>query len=165
MSSEAFQVSVSRREAVCPAGCASTNCCRLEVQQTGAVSYRFEWNNSVCGACPLRSQCLGKGQKHRTLLVGEHHDLIQARRLEQKTASFQQDMRHRNAIEGTVSELTRGYGMRRCRYRGLAKTGLQNWFIAAACNIKRWCRREAWERRRAAEFAGLVGGATAEVWV
>ena len=109
MSSEAFQVSVSRREAVCPAGCASTNCSRLEVQQTGAVSYRFEWNNSVCGACPLRSQCLGKGQKHRTLLVGEHHDLIQARRLEQKTASFQQDMRHRNAIEGTVSELTRGY--------------------------------------------------------
>jgi hypothetical protein len=49
-------------------------------------------------------------------------------------------MYQRNAIEGTVSELVRGHGLRRSRYRGFAKAQLQNLFIATACNIKRWLR-------------------------
>jgi len=147
-SSEAFDVSVAERKAICPADQASTNCSRLQNEKTGAVSYRFEWNKTLCAECPQRTRCLGKGQRHRTLVVGEHHDTIQARRKEQKTELFQADMQHRNAIEGTVSELARGYGMRRCRYRGQAKTRLQNCFIGAACNLKRWCRRQAWELRQ-----------------
>jgi hypothetical protein len=39
--------------------------------------------------------------------------------------------------------------MRRARYRGLAKAKLQNYFIGAACNIKRWLRRTAWELQNA----------------
>lgn len=53
-------------------------------------------------------------------------------------------MRQRNAIEGTISELVRGYGMRRTRYRGLAKTRLANYFIGAACNVHRWLRLMTW---------------------
>jgi transposase len=154
-SSEAFDVSVAERQAVCPAGQISTNCSRLEEQETGKVTYRFEWNNALCAACPQGAQCLGQGQKHRTLLVGEHHDAIQNRRQQQKTEVFRADMTHRNAIEGTISELARGYGMRRCRYRGLDKTRLQNWFIAAACNIHRWRRRQAWELRQKAREIGM----------
>ena len=159
ISSEAFEVSVAQRRALCPAGQVSTNCSRLAEEQTGAVHYRFEWNKALCGGCPQRERCLGPGQSHRTLVVGEHHDQIQARRLEQKTEAFRANMRHRNGIEGTISELTR-YGLRRCRYRGLAKTRLQNWFIAAACNIKRWWRRTAWELRQA---GGGIGRETAAV--
>lgn len=153
ISSEAFDVSVAGRRAVCPAGQTSTNCSRLEEQKTGSVTYRFEWNKALCGDCPQRSRCLGPGQFHRTLVVGQHHDRIQARRQEQKTAAFRTDMQHRNGIEGTLSELTRR-GMRRCRYRGRGKTRLQNWFIGAACNLKRWCRRQAWELRQAADGIG-----------
>jgi hypothetical protein len=149
--SEDFDVSVSERKATCPAGLRSTNCSRLQERKTGKVNYRFEWNKTLCAECPQRTRCLGKRQKHRTLVVGEHHDTIQARRKEQKSEAFQADMRHRNAIEGTVSELARGHGMRRCRYRGQAKARLQNHFIGAACNVKRWCRRRAWEWRQAAQ--------------
>lgn len=160
-SSEAFDVSVENRRAVCPAGQESTNCSRLESGKTGKVTYRFEWNPGLCGACDRRCKCLGKGQDHRTLLVGEHHDLVQERRREQKTEAFGNDMRHRNGIEGTVSELTRGYGLRRCRYRGLKKARLQNLLIGAACNIKRWCRRMTWELRTSAEgrFEGEIATA------
>jgi len=35
----------------------------------------------------------------------------------------------------------RAHGLRRARYRGLAKVKLQNYFIAAACNEKRWIQR------------------------
>jgi len=160
-SAEAFDVSVEQRCAVCPAGHDSTNCSRLEDGGTGKVTFRFEWNNGLCGACDLRGQCLGKGPSHRTLVVGEHHDLIQRRRREQKTEAFAKEMHRRHGIEGTISELTRGYDLRHCRYRGLAKTRLQNFMIGAACNIKRWWRRVTWEQRNASRNAVKKGIAAA----
>ena len=57
-------------------------------------------------------------------------------------------MKHRNAIEGTQSELVRAHGLRRARYRGLSKVRLQNYLAGAACNVKRWIRRHIWNLRR-----------------
>jgi transposase len=148
-------VEVEQRRAFCPAGKESTQCSRLEEQSTGKVNYRFEWSTH-CHDCPMRAQCLGKEQRHRTLLVGEHHSALQARRQEQKTEAFQERMKHRNAIEGTQSELVRGHGMRHARYRGLAKVKLQNYFTGAACNVKRWINRIVWELSRARLEAGLA---------
>jgi hypothetical protein len=142
--SEDFQISIEQRTAICPAGKTNTQCSRLEEQATGKVSYRFEFSTH-CHDCSLRGQCLGQDQRHRTLVVGEHHDLLQTRRQEQQTRPFKERMKHRNAIEGTQSELVRGHGLRRARYRGLGKVKLQNYFIGAACNLKRWIRREAWK--------------------
>jgi len=147
-SSEDFQVDVQRRRAICPNDQPSTQCSRLEEKETGKVSYRFEWSYH-CKNCPLRAQCIGKGQPHRTLTVGQYHTEIQARRQEQKTQAFKDKAKHRNAIEGTQSELVRAHGLRRARYRGLEKTRLQNYFIGAACNAKRWIRRVIWELHRA----------------
>jgi hypothetical protein len=146
---EDFQVHVEQRQAVCPAGKGSSQCSRLEEEATGKVSYRFEWSTH-CHECPQRDHCLGQDQRHRTLVVGEHHTVLQARRQEQQTEAFQARMKQRNAIEGTQSELVRGHGLRRARSRGLAKARLQNYFIGAACNVKRWIRREAWKLRQAA---------------
>lgn len=140
---EEFQIQVEERRAVCPAGRQNTQCSRLEEEQTGKINYRFEWS-AHCHECPLRAQCLGKDQKHRTVVVGQHHTLLQARRREQRTVEFKTEAKRRNAIEGTQSELVRAHGLRRARYRGLAKVRLQNYLAGAACNIKRWIRRQAW---------------------
>jgi hypothetical protein len=156
-SAEDFTVEIQKRQAVCPAGKTSTQCSELKAKKTGRISYRFEWSTH-CHECPLREKCLGKKdqQKHRTLLVGEHHDLLQARRREQKTKEFQQRCHPRNALEGTMSELGRGHGMKRARYRGLAKVSLQNLFIGAACNVKRWIRRVQWDLQQASRSAEAV---------
>jgi hypothetical protein len=53
-------------------------------------------------------------------------------------------MHRRNGIEGTQSELLRGYGLRHARYRGFAKVRLQNYLIGTACNIRRLFRRIQW---------------------
>jgi len=152
---EAFQVSVEQRRAICPAGHPNTQCSRLEEQATGKVSYRFEWDTAMCAGCPLRTQCIQATHRHRTLVVSEHHTALQARRQEQQTAAFRQRMKHRNAIEGTQSELVRAHGLRRARYRGLPKVKLQNYFIGAACNVKRWLRRLAWEMEQSGLAVGL----------
>jgi len=157
---EDFHILVEERQAVCPAGKANTQCSRLVEEGTGKVSYRFEFSTQ-CHDCSLRDRCLGKDQRHRTLVVGEHHTCLQARRQEQQTDAFKQRLRHRNGIEGTQSELVRGHGLRRARYRGLAKVKLQNYFIGAACNVKRWIRREAWTLRQAVSVgAAQVAAAT-----
>lgn len=151
---EDFQVNVEERKALCPAGKANTQCSRLQEQASGKVDYRFEWSTH-CQECPLRQRCVGTHQKHRTLVVGEHHSHLQARRQEQKTAAFQDKARQRNGIEGTQSELVRGHGMRRARYRGKARVGLQNYLIGAACNAKRWIKRVIWELQQAEAGARL----------
>jgi len=143
-----FQVKVEERQAICPAGKASPQCSRLVEESTGKVSYRFEFSTQ-CQDCPLRDRCLGQDQRHRTLVVGEHHTALQARRQEQQTDAFKQRMKHRNAMEGTQSELVRAHGLRRARSRGLAKAKLQNYFMGAACNVKRWIRREIWQLQHA----------------
>jgi transposase len=142
---EAFDVHVEERYAVCPRTQRSSNCSRLVEQTTGKVVYRIEWSKTVCGECSLRGQCVTDGQNHRTVVVGELHSLLQARRREMQTDAFKQEMCRRNGIEGSQSELVRGYGLRQARYRGQAKVRLQNYLIGAACNIRRLFRRLAWE--------------------
>jgi len=144
---EAFRVDVERRYAVCPAGKRSTQCARMKAGKTGRITYRFEWCG-CCQACTLKVQCLHRGERDRMLRVNEHHTYLQARRQLMHTKEFKNDMCHRNGIEGTQSELVRGYGLRHARYRGSSKVRLQNYFIGAACNLKRWCRRIAWETKQ-----------------
>jgi hypothetical protein len=135
---EQFDVSMAERRAICPAGHVSTQCSRLENQQTGQVDYRFEWS-SHCDTCPLQSQCTKAGSGRRAVVVSQYHDHLQARRREMQTEAFQQQMHQRNAIEGTISEFARNGG-RRTRYRGLAETSLANYFHGAAINARRWIR-------------------------
>jgi transposase len=138
---EAFDIDIAKRRARCPNGFLSTQCSRIEEAKRQKVSFRLEWSYH-CHNCSLRSQCVPAGQSHRTIVVGQYHELLQQRRRDQQSPQFKKRMRQRNAIEGTISELVRAHGLRRSRYRGFAKVELQNLFIATACNIKRWLRIE-----------------------
>jgi transposase len=158
---EAFDVDVAARRAVCPSGLSSTNCSRLEEAKTDKVAYRFEWNDTLCSACPKRTACVGATQSHRTLVVGEHHNFLQARRREMRTETFKKEMHRRNAIEGSQSELVRAYGLRHARYRGLMKVRLQNYLIGAACNLRRLCRRIAWETAQESQACSTPVAVTA----
>jgi len=136
---EAFDIDIAKRTARCPGGYASTQCSRLAETKRQKVSFRFEWSYH-CRTCPLRSDCVPAKQSHRTIVVGQHHELLQQRRRDQQTAQFKERMHQRSAIEGTISELTRAHGLRQSRYRGFAKVELQNLLIGTACNVKRWLR-------------------------
>ena len=88
LSVEDFKVDVEHKQAVCPAGKPSDQCSRLAGEKAPQIQFRFKWNPTTCRDCPLRARCLGKEQNHKSLVVGEHHTVLQARRLEQKTEVF-----------------------------------------------------------------------------
>src|SRR5258708_7840635 len=137
---DAFEVSITERKALCPQGKTSTECSRLTEGDSGKVTYRFEFGRH-CRNCGVKNLCVPKGQAHRMIRVGALHETLQQRRRQQQSQEFKLRMQQRNGVEGTISELVRGHGLRRARYKGFAKVDLQNQFIAAACNIKRWLQK------------------------
>ena len=144
--SDAFHVDINERQAVCPQGKLSTQCSRIKDNYQGTEYYRIEWGNQ-CDSCPVQKQCTRSNSGRRTLVVGLRHDLVEQRRREMKQKGFSKSMHPRNGIEGTHSELVRGHAMRRTKYRGLSRVGLSNYFIGAACNVKRYLNLLAFQMR------------------
>ena len=86
----------------------------------GTEYYRIEWG-SQCDEGPVKKQCTRAKSGRRSLVVGFRHDLIQQRRREMREKDFEKKMSPRNGVEGSLSELVGGYGLRRTKYRGFGR--------------------------------------------
>ena len=100
---------------------------------------QVHFHKDDCAACSARPLCTRKraGPRELTLHVREHHEAMMAARARQETEAFRDLYSARAGVEGAVSQGIRTSGMRRSRYRGLAKTHLQHVATAAAMNLKR----------------------------
>jgi transposase len=67
---------------------------------------------------------------------GQYEALKEARLL-QKSEAGRELYNKRAGVEGTISQGVRTFGLRKARYRGLAKTHLQHIATAAAINLDR----------------------------
>ena len=100
----------------------------------------FRFSTSQCSKCPVKQECTNDTDGSRTIGVSKvHTELMEAEKYN-STEQYKEDMKLRPPIEGKLSELKRYHGLRRARYRGLNKMGLQCYFTAAAVNIKRWIK-------------------------
>ena len=89
----------------------------------------------VCGACPLRDQCT-TANSGRTIVVGRHHDRIEAARAAQHEPDTKALLRRRPKVERKIDHL-QDLGMRQARYRGRRRTKLQALLAATVANFKR----------------------------
>jgi len=64
-----------------------------------------------------------------------------------REAEFSKSMYPRNGIEATHSELVRGHGLRRTKYRGFSRVSLSHYLVGAACNVKRYLNLMAFKMR------------------
>jgi transposase len=129
-----FDLDFERQVATCPGG--QTSVSWLErPQDDGSVGVHVLFRHR-CETCPYRALC-APGKSGRSLEVSPYCAEIRARRVEMQTQDFKEEMKHRPAIEGTLSEMVRTHGLRRARYRGKAKVRLQHLFTGAAVNLKR----------------------------
>jgi len=93
-----------------------------------------------------------------TLRVQTDHEMLQRTRRLQTTPEWKARYERRAGIEGTISQGTRGFGLRRSRYIGEAKTHLQHILTASAINLVRFA---AWQagvpqaKTRTSRFAAL----------
>ncbi len=100
-------------------------------------------------------------REHPTLPHGPQpeHEALAAARACEGTAEGKRLYAQRNGVEGTLSQAVRIFGLRRARYRGLAKTGLQHVATAAALNLDRlaaWFAGRPLAPTRTSRFAALA---------
>ncbi|WP_392957700.1 transposase [Streptomyces sp. LN245] len=94
----------------------------------------------ACRVCEARQECTGTAEdrSRHIILLPQHLQEIQTRvRHEQDTVQWRQRYAIRAGCEATVSETVHAHGLRRCRYRGMAKTHVQHVLTAAGTNITR----------------------------
>jgi transposase len=157
---EQFGLDWEARQATCPQGQTSSKWSETHNrEQQAIVNIRFP--PAACATCEQRAGCTrsAAGPRELTVRPQAQHEALQAARARQKTEAFAQLYRVRAGIEGTLSQGIRGFELRQTRYRGLAKTRLQQILTAVAINLVRlfaWFTETPQAQTRISPFAALA---------
>lgn len=153
-------VAWERQQVHCPQGRASASWTeRLDATGNPCIQVRFSQHD--CGVCNARPLCTQAKQAARTfkLQPQAHCEALHAARAWYASEEGQEGYKCRAGIEGTLSQGVRAFGLRRTRYRGLAKTPLQHVAIAAAMHVDRivaWLDERPRATTRTSRFAALA---------
>lgn len=137
---EDFTIDFDERQVTCPRGRVSGNWLELPAMAPYTV---VRFNPAHCDPCPARASCTsGKAPRTVNFLPRRLHDLQAQNRADQQNPDWRRLYASRSGVEGTVDELVNAHQMRRCRYRGQAKTHVQHVLTAIAVNISRLSDQE-----------------------
>jgi len=158
-----FIVDWERHVVTCPAGKQSISWLPNTYPQNG-VAFEARFSRKDCGPCPNRVRCTKSKQEPRIigLQARAHHEALSAARQRQKPEEFRSQYAARAGIEATHEQAIRRCGMRRCRYIGQPKTGLQHVLTATAVNLVRlddWWAEKPQTKTRCSHFAALAQAA------
>ena len=130
-------------------------------EATGRPIIYARFRGADCQACPSRSLCTrAKSGKARCLLFQPRaqYEALKEAREQQTTPQWQGRYNARAGVEGLMSQGVRAHGMRRCRYRGLAKAAVQETATAAGINVLMviaWFAGKRPEKTRTTHFQRL----------
>lgn len=130
------------------------------MDNNGRDAIRIRFATTTCAPCTVRDQCTRSTQYGRQLTVRpqDQDAVLQRVRAEQGTDEWKARYAARAGIEGTVHQAVAVSGMRRTRYRGLARTHLGHVLTAAAVNLLRidaWWNDTPLARTRTSRLAAL----------
>lgn len=136
-----FIIDWDAEQATCPAG--KTSATWHPVQHQGTPKIVAIFAALDCIPCPFKEQCTSARSNRRRIALRprELTEAIRAARVEQQTGEWIKDYALRAGVEGTIRQTTHTTGLRRARYRGLAKTHLDHTASATALNL---IRLNAW---------------------
>jgi hypothetical protein len=127
-----------------PAGCIASHSKRDVVhtedqQRKGLI---FQFTRQQCGNCELKAICFtGKSKIHgRAVHISYYEPWYRQMKERMESEEGKAMYKNRYRVEHKIADLARYCGMRRCRYRGLARAGIHNLLAAAVSNIKRMAR-------------------------
>lgn len=155
-----FAINWPSQTVTCPQG-QTSQYWRSRQDDDGNEVIEVSFAKADCLVCSGRTKCT-KGKVSPRLLrlrPQPEYETLQLARQRQKTDEFKQRYKKRAGIEGTISQGTRSFELRRSRYIGLAKTHLQHVAIAAAINLTRvadWLMERPTAQTRRSKFAALA---------
>ncbi len=155
-----FRIDWDREQVTCPQGKTSVYWRTLRLPD-GSPRIQVQFSRSDCGACAARVACASPGTARRVMQFHqrEEYEALRAARTRAEDPAWLERYHKRAGVEGTLSQGVRAFGMRRSRYIGLAKTGLQEACTAAAINVSRvvrWLDGIPRAKTRVTRFAALA---------
>jgi len=158
-----FAINWEREQVTCPQGNTSVTW-RAGLDEVGAPRICAVFSRTDCGACAARPLCTTAKDARRSIYFHPRpeYEALNAARARMRDPAWKQRYRVRAGIEGTLSQGVRAFGMRRSRYIGLAKTGLQQVCTATAMNVSRivnWLDGRPRAKTRVTRFATLAQAA------
>jgi transposase len=155
-----FRVDWDTQVVTCPQSRTSARWCATHTARDRTMIH-VAFSPADCTPCPVRARCTRAKHLPRSLMLQERpeHEAIQAARQRQQTDEFATEYARRAGVEGTLSQGVRAFGLRRARYRGLAKTHLQHLTTAAAMNVRRlitWLNEVPRSHTRCSRFVALA---------
>ena len=155
-----FEIDWRHERARCPQGKLSSGW-SARGEGTGRTYVRILFRPADCGACSGRALCTRNRHQARTLTLQPRAQHEAPQDLRQRLASKEGRRRYarRAGIEGTLAQGVRAFGLRRSRYRGLAKAHRQPVATAAALNLERlaaWSQAVPRATTRTSRFAALA---------
>jgi hypothetical protein len=134
-----FVIDFDAQHATCPQGQTSSKWEPTTHRGTDKIVIRFA--AATCHGCPVREQCTRSTSprwgRQLTVPTREVYHAQLAARASHNTADGKARYALRAGIEGTLSQGIAVTGLRRTRYRGLAKTRLEHVFSVVAINLIR----------------------------
>jgi len=155
-----FAVDWKKQTVTCPRGKISRGWHpRTYKDDQPVIDIRFKAKE--CMSCSQRSQCTKSVKEPRTLKLRPQaqFEALRFARQRQNTEAFKQKYKVRAGVEGTISQGTRSFDLRRSRYIGLPKTHLQHVLTAVAMNLTRvfaWLQKVPRAQTRRPRFAALA---------
>ena len=136
---EDFLIDLESGTCTCPAGNVTRDLRPLgrRVGPTGLIHrlQGFRFAAAVCGACPLRPQCVaGSSGKGRTVQLHPQEALLQQARALQQGEAFAGYRQRRVVVEHRLARLVQ-LGIRQARYFGQVKTRFQLYLAATVTNL------------------------------
>ncbi len=134
--SDEFDYDATEDQVVCPQGKRS----RGKVRVGNGDLYYFSTKD--CAGCPVREKCLTRGEREGKAKPRRRVYLSDVRKRkvvagEQGRAWRKEQMKVRGRIEAKFDEQMNRHGLRRARYRGLAKVTVQVLLNVITVNLKR----------------------------
>lgn len=133
-----FAIDWAREQVTCPQGHVSVGW-STKSDTAGQTRIHVRFGRADCGSCEVRPSCTTSKAARRTLFFHprEQYEALNAARARMHDPEWKQRYRVRAGVEGTLSQGVRAFGMRRSRYIGMAKTGLQQVLAAVGINTAR----------------------------
>ena len=136
---EDFRIDLESETCTCPAGHTTRKLYRMgtRTDRTGRTHQlrAFWFDAAVCGACPLREQCVGSANSSgRTVRLHPQEAMLQQARTLQKSDGYAEYRQRRVVVEHRLARLVQ-LGVRQARYFGRTKTLFQLLMAAAVANL------------------------------
>ena len=158
-----FAIDWDGRQVTCPRGKTPVTW-RAGRDDAGAARICAVFSRTDCGACADRTLCTPSKDARRSIYFHPQpeYEVLNAARVRMHDPAWKKRYGVRAGIEGTLSQGVRAFGLRRSRYIGQAKTGLQQACTAAAmnvCRIVNWLDQKPRAKTRVTRFAALAQAA------